>query len=189
MIPGRIYISDGVIIKRRNYGEADRILTVVTRETGKIRIIAKGVRKVTSRRSGHIELFCRAKLTLHKSSSGTLDLLSEADLLSGSENISMDLVKIGTAYYFSELVDKLVPERQENREVFNLLTTNLKLLQTPVKQADPIKTAEMFANRLMKILGFLPEKNYLEFTRINAYIEKTIEKHLHTVPLLTKISQ
>ena len=52
----RNFKTEGIIIKRRDYGEADRILTVMTREYGKLKIKAKGVRKITSRRSAHIEL-------------------------------------------------------------------------------------------------------------------------------------
>jgi DNA repair protein RecO (recombination protein O) len=54
MVSGKIYIAEGIILKRRNLGETDRILTVFSRQYGKIKILAKGVRKINSRRSGHI---------------------------------------------------------------------------------------------------------------------------------------
>ena len=53
----RLYRTDAIILRRSDFGEADRLLTVFTPERGKLRLLAKGVRKTTSRKAGHVELF------------------------------------------------------------------------------------------------------------------------------------
>src|SRR5882757_7580474 len=95
--------TEGIVIKRRNYGEADRILTVLTRDYGKISIKATGVRKITSRRSAHIELLNHTTLHLYKKN--TFMVLTEAKMLEDFSVIKQDFQKIGLAYHFCELVD------------------------------------------------------------------------------------
>ena len=64
-----LYKSEAVIIKRSDLGEADKILTILTPHFGKLRVVAKGVRKVTSRLAGHVELFTRSQMLLAKARS------------------------------------------------------------------------------------------------------------------------
>ena len=61
----RTYKIEGIVLRRRNLGEADRILTVLSRESGKISIKAPGVRRIPSRRSSHVELLNHSKFTLY----------------------------------------------------------------------------------------------------------------------------
>jgi len=60
------YKAEGIVIKRKNFGEADRILTVFTKKYGKIKVLAKGVRRITSRRGPNVELFNQVELVLHQ---------------------------------------------------------------------------------------------------------------------------
>src|SRR5258708_18004605 len=112
-----------MIIKRRDFGEADRILTVMTRDYGKIKIKAAGVRKITSRRAAHIELLNHTILHLYKGN--TFALLTEAKMLADFSPIKENFDKVGLAYHLCELVDGLCPENQENRNVFFLLQKTL----------------------------------------------------------------
>ncbi len=115
----RSYRTEGIIIKRRNFNEADRIITVMTRDYGKIQIKAAGVRKITSRRSAHIELLNHTVLHLYRGN--TFSILTEAKMLTDFSEIKGDFEKVGLAYHLCELVDGLCPENQENRNVFFLL--------------------------------------------------------------------
>jgi len=119
----RNFRTEGIIIKRRDYGEADRILTVMTRDYGKLKIKAAGVRKITSRRAAHIELLNHTILHLYKGN--TFAILTEAKMLSDFSAIKEDFTKVGFAYHVCELVDGLCPENQENRNVFELLQKTL----------------------------------------------------------------
>ena len=66
--------TEGLIIKRKDFGEADRILTVLTDRFGKISVVAKGVRRITSRRAGNIELLNLVKLHLFKAKNYNLNI-------------------------------------------------------------------------------------------------------------------
>src|SRR3989304_6032467 len=99
--------TEGIIIKRKNFGEADRMLTVLTPRHGKIKIIAKGVRKISSRRSSHVELLNLSILTLHE---GKILILTEAETLNHFQDLKDNLKKSGLAFYLCELVDGLLPE-------------------------------------------------------------------------------
>src|SRR5260221_14392220 len=76
MSSSRVYTAESIVLKRRNVGEADRILTIFTKRFGKMRVIAKGVRRITSRRAGHIEVFSHVVLTLHAYKN--MDIVSKA---------------------------------------------------------------------------------------------------------------
>ncbi len=138
----RNFRTEGIIIKRRDFGEADRILTVMTRDYGKIKIKAAGVRKITSRRAAHIELLNHTILHLYKGN--TFALLTEAKMLSDYSSIKENFDKVGLAYHLCELVDGLCPENQENRSVFFLLQRTLQeLSQQDDTSFSRYKTAEI----------------------------------------------
>jgi hypothetical protein len=131
----RSFKLEGIIIKRRNYNDADRLLTVFTKEQGKITIKAPGVRKITSRRSSHIELLNHSLLNLHKGSG--MPILTEAQTIDSFSIIKSDLAKVGDAYHLCELIDGLCPENQENNRVFFLLRNILtKLSQEFIFQTN-----------------------------------------------------
>jgi recombination protein O len=132
----RNFKTEGIIIKRRNHNEADRILTVMTRDYGKIQVKATGVRKITSRRSAHIELLNHTALHLYKGSGFTV--LTEARVIDDFALIKKDFTKIGQAYHVCELVDGLCPDNQENSAVFTLLKRTLgRLLQENEESYTP----------------------------------------------------
>jgi recombinational DNA repair protein (RecF pathway) len=119
----RNFRTEGIIIKRRDFGEADRIITVMTRDYGKLKIKATGVRKITSRRAAHIELLNHTILHLYKAN--TFAILTEAKMLDDFSAIKENFTKVGFAYHLCELIDGLCPENQENRNVFDMLQKTL----------------------------------------------------------------
>ncbi len=124
----RNFKTEGIIIKRRNYGEADRMLTVFTKNYGKMQVKATGVRKIISRRSPHVELLNHVQLTLYKGQG--MPILTEAQTLKDFSPIKEDLTKVGYAYHVCELIDGLCAEDQEHQLVFELLYKTLKRLET-----------------------------------------------------------
>lgn len=147
----RNYKVEGVIIRRRNFGEADRILTVFTKEFGKIQTKAPGVRRINSRRSPHIELLNLCLLNLYKKSSSSFSLVTEATTIENFFDIKNDLRKTGYVYYICELVDGLCPENQENNKIFSLLKTVLYQLED---SKNCRKLVEDFEKELLVSLGF-----------------------------------
>ncbi len=167
------YRVEGIVIKRKNFGEADRILTVYTKSKGKISVLAKGVRKITSKRSSHIELLTHSVMGIHD---GKFSILTETESLYHYSELKSDLKKAGYGFYICELIDGLCAEHQENRGVFALLQNTLFKLETT---EDPKSLIASFEKDLLTLLGFWPENRaYLEDS--DGYIEEIMEKKIKT---------
>lgn len=178
-----IYKVEGVILKRRNVGEADRILTIFTKEYGKLRVIAKGIRRITSRRAPHLEVFGRALIMLHRGKS--LDIVTEAELVDGYGQLRKDLTLVNIGYYYCELVDALLPEKQEHRDVYAQLTHAFMILNTG-GNPDIYGECEHFAIELLRRLGFLPASRELTASQIQPFIENITERRLRTYQFIRR---
>lgn len=151
----RSYRVNAIVLKHTDYGEADRILTIYTREKGKLRVIAKGVRKVHSRKGGHLEPFTHVSLQLAEGRNWPL--VSQAEAQDIYDNLKKDLEMIGYASYAVELVERFAFEEEENAPIFNLLKNTL----TRLNQGDPpLVVIRYYEIRLLDLLGFRPELNH-----------------------------
>ncbi|MBU4017301.1 DNA repair protein RecO, partial [Patescibacteria group bacterium] len=184
----RLFKTEGIIIKRRNYGEADRLLTVLTKNTGKIQVKATGIRKITSRRSPHVELLNHSVLGLYRGRS--YPILTECETIDNFSPIKNSLEKIGHAFHLCELVDCLCPENQENTKVFFLLKNILINLSLD----NPVSIRE-FEIELLIILGYLPAGRqgwnnpyaYSYDFDTNNFIENIIERKLKSRDIFAKL--
>jgi recombinational DNA repair protein (RecF pathway) len=140
--------TEGLILKRTNFGEADRVLSVLTDRYGKISVIARGVRKITSRRAGNIEVLNRVKLHLFKSIKNYT--LSEAESIETFDRLKSNLTLSTTAFHILELIDRLVAEDTKNPQLYNLVVSTLKILEQNPRQIF-IRSFEV---KLLTILGF-----------------------------------
>ncbi|MDD5147115.1 MAG: DNA repair protein RecO [Candidatus Daviesbacteria bacterium] len=140
---------EGIILKRRNLGEADRILTVFTYQKGKISILAKGVRRITSRRSGNVELLNRVSMYLHQAK--TFLILTEASSLDTYQKLKEDLTLSTYAFHIVELVDKLTAENQESRILYEDLVNVLQRLSRNPRQI----LVRAFEVKILSLLGFM----------------------------------
>jgi DNA repair protein RecO (recombination protein O) len=170
----RSFRVEAVVIRHSDYGEADRLLTLYTRQLGKTRAIAKGARKLTSRKAGHIEPFTQVKLQLAKGRD--LLIVTQADTIDPYLPLRGDLVLTGYASYVLELLDRFTYEDEsQNPTLFRLLTDTLSRLAS---KADPWPVIRYYEMRLLDGLGFrpqlfecancgreiLPEDQYFSFT-------------------------
>jgi DNA repair protein RecO (recombination protein O) len=185
MTAPRVNKVEGVILKRRNVGEADRILTIFSRQYGKMRVLAKGVRRISSRRAGHLEVFTHVVLTIHMSR--TMDMVTEASAIRNGSLFDADAVRLGYAYCMCELVDQLLADHQEHEEVFFLIRDALMgLLKTDtVESYQQILTD--FTHELLWRLGFLPQAKQLQVNHMQEFVENITERHLRAWPHLTEI--
>jgi len=202
------YSDHAIILKRIDFDEAKRIITLFTRNHGKVSAIAPGVRKVTSRKGSHLELFNHSQVFLAKGKN--LDIITEAETIDFFENIRNDLEKIGQAYYIVELIDSLLPEQQRNDKVFDLTLAILKKLnkvdtrqpdnQNYSEDSQPLaETRQLlrdFEVNLLKLLGYwsneIHSKNYPKNPTAQArfnqlLIQQITEKELHTPKFLEKL--
>lgn len=173
----RTYRTEGVIVKGFNFGEADRILTIFTKHYGKIKARAPGVRRLTSRKAGNLELFNQVRIFLAKGK--TFDVLTEVEVINSFENVRRDLKKVSVFYYFSELVERLTAEGQEHQQVYDLLVESFE----KVLQGQSLRKSVIgFQKNILEILGFgVPESE--DFKVLQDFIENIIERKLAT-PLI-----
>lgn len=173
----RTYKTEGIVLKRKNLGEADRVLTILSKEFGKITVKAPGVRRIPSRRSSHVELLNLSQLTLYGSSKTFMPIVTEAQTLEHFTAIKNNLKKIGYAYYLCELINGLCPANQENREVFFHLKSVLASL---AETSDASNLVRKFEVDLLSELGFWSEARQLLTQDSQAVIERLLERKLKT---------
>ena len=149
----RLYRTPAVILKRMDLGEADRIVTLFSRDVGKVRAVAKGVRRTTSRSAGHLEPFTLSDVLF--AVGRELDVVSQADTLDAFRDVREDLDLTTHAYYLAELVDLLTEDRSENRAVFD--DPRRRALLDLREDADARLVLIMFHLRLLEALGYRPE--------------------------------
>jgi DNA repair protein RecO (recombination protein O) len=176
----RSFKAEGIVIKRSNYSEADRIVTIFTKKNGKIKVKASGVRKIASRRSPHIELFNYCIFGLYQGNG--MPILTEVESKECFPLLKKDLQRIGLAYHVCELVDGLCAENQEHPEVFMLLGQTLRKISNQAKPAEAIREFEL---ELLRILGFHQASD--NDINTQEFIEELLERKLKTKQILPQL--
>ena len=148
----RLYRTEAVVLRRGDLGEADRILTVYSPEHGKLRLVAKGVRKVRSRKAGHLEPFTRVELQIARGHD--LDVITQAQALDLHTGLHQDLERFGYAAYVVELMDRFTVQEGESRGLYRLLVDTLDRLSEP---SAPAAVVDYYQLRLLDLLGYRPE--------------------------------
>ena len=144
---------EAVVLRHADYGEADRILTLFTRQLGKTRAIVKGARKVTSRKAGHLEPITHVKLQLAKGRD--MPLVTQAEAVETFPTLRENLVLTSQASYVLELVDRFTyDEGIDSSGIFQLLVDTLGRLAFG---AEPWMTTRFFEMRFLDELGYRPK--------------------------------
>lgn len=151
-----IYKTSGIVINRKDTGEADKIITVFTNTEGKLKAIAKGIRWILSKNSGHLELFNYCELSLVESRN-QLDKITNASTIESFKNLRADLKKTAIAYFLAETIDKLLPEKEKNKKVFDLLLFCLRYLNDASIIEKPDLFISYFGFNLLSEIGYRPE--------------------------------
>jgi len=149
----RLLSTDAIALKRMDYGEADRIVTVLTPDRGKLRVMARGVRRSTSRMAGHFELFAHAHVLLARGRD--LDTVTQASTVNAYRSLHEDMVALSHTYHMAELVDLLLQDHDPHPEVFTLLQHALSALDE--RQIAPDLVVRHFELHLLNVVGFRPE--------------------------------
>jgi DNA repair protein RecO (recombination protein O) len=148
----RLYRTEGIVMRRRNQGEADRVLTLCTPQ-GKVNVIAKGARKPRSRKAGHIELFCHARFVIARVKH-SWDIVSQAETVEPHTVLRSDLMRGTHARYVVELLDRFFTEGEGEQALFDLLDHALAWLCT---DEDLDLVARFYEQHLLGLAGFRPE--------------------------------
>jgi DNA repair protein RecO (recombination protein O) len=180
------YKSQAIVLKRINFGEADKIVTFYTKHFGKVTCLAKGIRRLSSRKRGNLEIF--NKITFFANKGKGMDFVTETELLESFSGWRGDLNKVATAYQLCEMVDKLTAEESETDEVYELLAEFLEKLKSLDLEKRSFFLGD-FGLKLLTILGYWPKgkpvpKNF----RTSVFVEEIIEKELKAKNFLSKIN-
>jgi DNA repair protein RecO (recombination protein O) len=151
MTAPRKYSSEGIVLGKVNYSEADGIFVVFSRDYGKVVLLAKSVRKIKSRKRGSLEVFNRIKFSADKGKG--VDFVSEAEVIEQFSSIRKSLRKLSLCYYFMEIVGKATRELEPNESLYDLILRYLRRIAT---STNLLEIKKEYLYDLSVILGFWP---------------------------------
>lgn len=144
--------TEAIVLRHKDYGEADRLLWLYTRKMGKVRAIAKGVRKIRSRKAGHLEPFIRVNLMLARGRD--FFIVTQAETIEAYSSIREDLIHIGYAAYVVELLDRFTYDEDDNQQLYRLLNETLSRINS---FENPILPVRYYEIQLLNLLGYRPQ--------------------------------
>jgi DNA repair protein RecO (recombination protein O) len=148
----RLYVTDAIVLTRFDYGEADRIMTLFTPAFGKLKAIAKGVRRTKSRLGGSLEPLAELRVALARGR--TFDVVTQVQVSHAWLHLRDSLESTATAWYLAELADRSLEERHEAEGLYALLRHAYELLDAGM---DAGRVARWYEMRLADELGVRPE--------------------------------
>jgi len=165
----KLYRVHGLVLRSKAFMEADRLVTLFSREKGKIQAVARGARRPRNRFSGTTGVFTFGLFHLYGGKN--LENLSLVEVLEPFGDLREDLDKIAYASYLAELVDKVLDDRQVQPDVFTLLLQAFYVLDAGM---DPRHTARAFEIRLLMLLGLQPELS--QCVQCGQSLERTVQR-------------
>jgi DNA repair protein RecO (recombination protein O) len=170
----RGYSSEGIVVSKKNHGEADRILVVYSKNFGLLRLMAKGVRKPKSRKRGHLEVFSHVKFSA--SVGNGMDMVTEAEAIDSFDEIRKELKKMTVGYYLCEVLGRLTREGEKNEKIFSLALLFLNNL----KNSENLKKLRIqFATDMLVTLGFWSAANNL--VDPDKMLEEVTERRVNSI--------
>lgn len=155
MSRGRLYKTEGIVLRSMDLGEADRVLTVLTPRLGKLRVIAKGIRRPRSRLGGGLEPFSDVHLVL--AIGRTFDVVTQVALEDPHLGLRNDLHSTAAAWYLVELADRFCEGSADSHDAFVLLAQGLAALDAAPEEVSREVIARWFELHLLDAMGFRPE--------------------------------
>ncbi|MGD9676824.1 MAG: DNA repair protein RecO [Vulcanibacillus sp.] len=145
--------TEGIVIKAMDYDEGSKIITLLTKDKGKVSIVAKGAKKTKSRLNASTQVFCYGEYIYYLGNQSTMGTLNQADILLNFVDIYHDISKTSYSAYLIELVDKLTDQNDPNQYLFEQLL--LSLININAGKDDEIIT-RIFEMKLFQIFGYRP---------------------------------
>lgn len=151
MAKPRLFKVEALVLKAIPLGEAGRLITLYTRSMGKLRCVARGVRRPGSKLAGHLEPLTHTELLVARGR--TLDSISQAQAIRGFVGVRQDLRRTAWAIYCTELVDAFTPDEEPSAAIFTLLLEVLSWIEDGEQEL----ALRYFEVRLLEHLGYAPE--------------------------------
>ena len=163
-----LYKTQGIIIRRQNTNDFDRLLTVYTKEFGKILLKAKSVRKNESKLKGHLELFLYVHLLVaparrNGEQSKGFDVVAGAETIENFSRLRQNVSALAAVHYLSEITDKLIAGPEKDDNIWNLLLESFICLN---KGSDAKEAVSGFERKILDYLGYGQQKNPVDFIEV-----------------------
>jgi DNA repair protein RecO (recombination protein O) len=142
--------TNAIVLRARNYSEADQLLTLYTEKAGKLSAIVKGVKKPKSKLRGGVQVFSHTNVELFLGRN--LATVTQAETINTFASLREDLFRMGCGSYLAELLDNLTPEGERDTELFRLILSGFYLLSVE----EPWLITTVMEIRLLQELGYQP---------------------------------
>lgn len=145
-----VYKTEAIVLRRANLGEADRVITLFTREHGRLSVVAKGARKPKSRFAGRLEPFTHLRALLGQGR--TLDVVSQVEVIDPFPAVRGDLGRMSAAFFVAEVTDRATPEREPQSAIFAALRQALRVIAS----GDAELAGHWYAAQVLSLSGYGP---------------------------------
>jgi|TARA_B100002003_G_scaffold29914_3_gene24768 DNA repair protein RecO (recombination protein O) len=152
MAPPRTYRCEAIILSYTPLGEADLLVTMFTRDQGKVRAVGKGARRSTSKLVGHLEPLTLMRMSM--AHGRNMDIISQGEVVQSFSKLKEDLAGITKGLYLAELVNGFGAEDSANPELYRLMIETLLAIETDPESDMPLR---FFEFHLLQVSGLMPE--------------------------------
>ena len=152
MSSAKYYRTEALTLKNMPLGESDLLVTLYCKDIGKLRAVAKGARKSTSKLVGHFEPLTINNISITKSTN--LDIINHAETIEDFDHLKSNLIGMAQGVYINELLDGVAPESHSNNDLYILTHNVLKQLASYSQSRLPLMYFEL---HLLRLSGLMPE--------------------------------
>jgi len=145
-----LYRDEGVVLRALRLGEADRIVTMITKGHGKVRAVAKGVRRTKSKFGGRLEPLSHVTMLCWQGRE--LDIVNQAEVTDTFKTVREDLARVAKAYTVLEVTDQISQERHANPRLYDMVVGALRALDAQ----DPPLLVSAFCLKVLALEGSAP---------------------------------
>ena len=152
MAPPKTYRCEAVILSYAPLGEADLLVTMFTKDQGKVRAVGKGARRSTSKLVGHLEPLTTVKMSM--ANGRNMDIISQVEVINSFPTLKGDLTGITKGQYLAEIVDGFGAEASPNPSLFQLMIDTLQVIEAAPESEMALR---YFEYHLLQVSGLMPE--------------------------------
>jgi DNA repair protein RecO (recombination protein O) len=171
----------GIVLKRSDVGEADRIITFFTKERGKVVVVAKGCRKLSSSRAAALEPGSHSKIFLVETKN--LPILTQAQLIADFSHAKKDLVSMRRVFEVLEMIDSLLIEEDVQERVFSHALAILEHLNSQEITNHGFVRAHLSA--IVEILGFADREELVSARPLRDFVEEVTQRKMKAYAYLS----
>lgn len=151
-----LYKVEGVVVRAMDYGEGNKIISLYTREAGKMSVMARGAKKMNSRYAAVAQLFTYGQYVVYKSRMGSMGTLNAAEIVRSHQKLREEIRLAAFAAYIAEMYEKLLPELEPNPVLFEQLLAAFLALE---QGKEPAILANIVEMKMLALSGYMPELN------------------------------